>query len=127
MAQMCAPMMDLAIVSEDPERTRARAAAAIQYVTDLYIERRNDANRVEQSDPGSNELTRGLQQMITDGQEQMQYNVMTPEDAVARIKSTTDGLPVKYVLPWFAINGVDDDIVLEHIRLMVTKVGPAIA
>ena len=34
---------------------------------------------------------------------------------------------MKYILPWFAINGVEDDIVQEHIRLMVTKVGPAIA
>lgn len=127
MARMCAPMMELAVVSEDPERTRARAEPQLRYLAELYVERRNDAERVESTDPGSNELTRGLQAMLAKSQEQMEYKVMTPDDAITHIKQATEGLPVTYILPWFAVNGMDDDIVEEHIRLMITKVGPAIA
>lgn len=126
-AQMCAPMMELAIVSDDPERTRARAEPQLRHLAQLYIERRDDADRVESEDPGSNELTRGLQSMIAENQAKMEYLVMTPADAITHIKRATEGLPVKFILPWFAVNGVPDDIVEEHIRLMVTKVGPAIA
>jgi alkanesulfonate monooxygenase SsuD/methylene tetrahydromethanopterin reductase-like flavin-dependent oxidoreductase (luciferase family) len=52
------------------------------------------------------------------------FHVLTPQDAVTLIRETTSGLPVRYVLPWLWVAGVDDDVAQEHVRLSVTEVAP---
>jgi hypothetical protein len=55
------------------------------------------------------------------------YKVLSPADAVAAIRAATDGLPVEYVTPWLNVGGMPDEIVEEHVRLLMTEVAPALA
>ena len=52
--------------------------------------------------------------------------MLTPTDAVAHIKSRTDGLPVEHIYPWASIAGMPDDLVERHIELLFGQVAPAL-
>ncbi|QNP75243.1 LLM class flavin-dependent oxidoreductase [Streptomyces roseirectus] len=47
--------------------------------------------------------------------------VLTPEDAAARIREMTDGLPVEHLIFWADIAGLPDDLVLRNMELVCEK------
>ncbi|NYH77581.1 alkanesulfonate monooxygenase SsuD/methylene tetrahydromethanopterin reductase-like flavin-dependent oxidoreductase (luciferase family) [Actinopolyspora biskrensis] len=44
--------------------------------------------------------------------------ILTPEDACARVRKQTDGLPVKHLIFWASIAGMPDDLVTRNIELI---------
>ncbi len=50
--------------------------------------------------------------------------VLSPVDAVAAIRETTDGAPVEHVYLWASVAGMPDDLVERHIELTCTQVAP---
>jgi alkanesulfonate monooxygenase SsuD/methylene tetrahydromethanopterin reductase-like flavin-dependent oxidoreductase (luciferase family) len=107
------------VVTSDPERARARIEPHIRYQADAYGVLR-DAVEIDEGREPSEAARVGAASFAA-------YEVLTPEETVARIRARTDGLPVEYVTPWLNVGGMPDDVVEEHIRLLVTEVAPALA
>jgi alkanesulfonate monooxygenase SsuD/methylene tetrahydromethanopterin reductase-like flavin-dependent oxidoreductase (luciferase family) len=53
--------------------------------------------------------------------------VCTPDDAVALIRSRTEGLPVHHVYLWASVAGMPDALAHRHIELLCSRVAPALA
>ncbi|MCB0994018.1 MAG: LLM class flavin-dependent oxidoreductase [Acidimicrobiales bacterium] len=51
--------------------------------------------------------------------------VLTPGEAIDRLREMTAGLPVEEVYLWASIAGMDDDLVARHVELLATEVRPA--
>jgi alkanesulfonate monooxygenase SsuD/methylene tetrahydromethanopterin reductase-like flavin-dependent oxidoreductase (luciferase family) len=112
-ARMAGPL-DL-LVAADPERTRARAQPHIDQHAAGYARFQEQVAHAE---------GREVRYVGTAAGEN--FKVLTPAEAVAHIHGVTDGLPAAYVLPWLTLGGLPDDIVEEHLRLLVTEVAPAL-
>jgi alkanesulfonate monooxygenase SsuD/methylene tetrahydromethanopterin reductase-like flavin-dependent oxidoreductase (luciferase family) len=110
--------MDL-IVARDPERTRVAIEANIKYQAEAYGVLRDEVERAEGREP-SEAARQGSASYAG-------YAVVTPEEAIERIRRRTEGLPVGYLTPWLSVGGMPDEHVLEHITLTVTEVAPALA
>jgi alkanesulfonate monooxygenase SsuD/methylene tetrahydromethanopterin reductase-like flavin-dependent oxidoreductase (luciferase family) len=50
--------------------------------------------------------------------------ILTPEDAAARIREKTSGLPVRHLIFWASIAGMPDDLVAENIELVCGQLQP---
>jgi alkanesulfonate monooxygenase SsuD/methylene tetrahydromethanopterin reductase-like flavin-dependent oxidoreductase (luciferase family) len=55
------------------------------------------------------------------------FDVVTPEEAIARLRTWLAALPVVDVFFWDSIAGMPDDLVERHIELLATKLAPALA
>jgi alkanesulfonate monooxygenase SsuD/methylene tetrahydromethanopterin reductase-like flavin-dependent oxidoreductase (luciferase family) len=62
---------------------------------------------------------------IRDSMRSATFPVLTPEDAISLIRSTVEGLPVKYFSLFLSIGGMPDEFVQRHIELATTVVAPA--
>jgi hypothetical protein len=113
-ARMAGPL-DL-IVTADPERARAALQPHIEYQAAAYAELQLKAARHEGREPRFGGTASADS-----------FKVLTPEDAIAHIRTVTDGLPVTYVFPWLSVGGMPDEYVDEHVRLTMTEVAPALA
>ncbi|MEV5665016.1 LLM class flavin-dependent oxidoreductase [Streptomyces flaveolus] len=54
-------------------------------------------------------------------------DILTPEDAAARIKDLTAGLPVRHLIFWASIAGMPDDLVTENVELITEQLPPLLA
>jgi alkanesulfonate monooxygenase SsuD/methylene tetrahydromethanopterin reductase-like flavin-dependent oxidoreductase (luciferase family) len=113
-ARMAGPL-DL-LVTADPERTRARAQPHLDQHAAGYARFQEQVAHAE---------GRAVRYVGTAAGEN--FKVLTPAETVAHIHHVTDGLPVAYVTPWLTLGGLPDDIVEEHLRLLLTGVAPAFA
>jgi alkanesulfonate monooxygenase SsuD/methylene tetrahydromethanopterin reductase-like flavin-dependent oxidoreductase (luciferase family) len=52
--------------------------------------------------------------------------VLSPDEAVAELRSRTEGLPVEHVYLWASIAGMPDDLVDRHLELLAADVLPAL-
>jgi len=50
------------------------------------------------------------------------YRILDPQQAIAYLEATTDGLPVEHLLFWCRIGGMPDELVAEHIELLFGEV-----
>jgi alkanesulfonate monooxygenase SsuD/methylene tetrahydromethanopterin reductase-like flavin-dependent oxidoreductase (luciferase family) len=50
------------------------------------------------------------------------YQILDPQQAIAYLEATTDGLPVEHLLFWCRIGGMPDELVAEHIELLFGEV-----
>jgi alkanesulfonate monooxygenase SsuD/methylene tetrahydromethanopterin reductase-like flavin-dependent oxidoreductase (luciferase family) len=107
------------IVTSDPERTRAILQPHIDYQADAYGVLRDLVEIDEGREPSAAARVGAASATV--------YKVLSPADAVAAIRAATDGLPVEYVTPWLNVGGMPDEIVEEHVRLLMTEVAPALA
>ena len=89
------------LVSDDPERDRARIAPFREHQQATY--RR----------PGAAANTSRLP-------------VLTPEQATQEIRRRTDGLPVEHVYLWLSIAGMPDELVERQLELVIERVKPQI-
>ena len=108
--------MDL-VVARDPERTWAAIEPHIRYQAAAYSALRDEVEVHEGREPS--------EQARLGSASYGGYAVVTPEEAIERIRKRTDGLPVGYLTPWMSVGGMPDEFVEEHIRLTVTEVAPA--
>jgi alkanesulfonate monooxygenase SsuD/methylene tetrahydromethanopterin reductase-like flavin-dependent oxidoreductase (luciferase family) len=108
------------IVSDDPERTRALLQPHIDYQASAYGKffHRVDIAEGRPLTPPDKQF--GAAQAAN-------YQVLTPDDAIAHIRERSEGLPVQYATPWLSVGGMPEDLALEHVTLTVTKVAPALA
>ncbi|MFD4658740.1 LLM class flavin-dependent oxidoreductase [Kitasatospora sp. NPDC058444] len=53
--------------------------------------------------------------------------ILTPEDAAARIHERTKGLPVKHLIFWASIGGMPDDLVVRNIELVSERLPALLA
>ncbi len=53
-------------------------------------------------------------------------DVVTPDEAIARITAWLDGKPVEDIFLWASIAGMPDDIAARHCELVATKLAPAL-
>jgi alkanesulfonate monooxygenase SsuD/methylene tetrahydromethanopterin reductase-like flavin-dependent oxidoreductase (luciferase family) len=53
------------------------------------------------------------------------FDVVTPEEAIERMRAWLDPLPVAHVYLWATIAGLDDDLVSRHIELVGSALAPA--
>jgi hypothetical protein len=58
---------------------------------------------------------------------QPNFDVVTPDEAVRRIRDWLGGFPVATVYFWDTIAGMPDRLVERHIELLGTAVAPALA
>lgn len=113
-------LLDL-VVAEDPERTLARILP--HFVHQLNSYRRMHAG----ADPGHRDLSVEDVARDTRGPGRIPgLSVVTPEEAVATIARRTAGLPVRHVYCWASVAGMPDDVVAEHIGLLLGAVAPAV-
>ncbi|MFF9453336.1 LLM class flavin-dependent oxidoreductase [Streptomyces flaveolus] len=54
-------------------------------------------------------------------------DILTPEDAAARIRGLTAGLPVRHLIFWASIAGMPDDLVTENVELITEQLPPLLA
>lgn len=113
-------LLDL-IVAEDPERTLARILP--HFVHQLNSYRRMHAG----ADPTHRDLTLAQVAADTRGPGRIPgLSVVTVEEAVATIRRRTAGLPVRQVYCWASVAGMPDDVVAEHVGLLLGSVAPAV-
>jgi alkanesulfonate monooxygenase SsuD/methylene tetrahydromethanopterin reductase-like flavin-dependent oxidoreductase (luciferase family) len=111
-AQLTAPMNFF--VSDDPERTLARIRPSIEYHAGQYRLMREAADEAE---------GRGPTGLVPRPEH---YQVLTAEQAITMLRQRVGDLPVVYAFTWLTLAGFPDDVVIEHMRLLVTNVEPAV-
>jgi alkanesulfonate monooxygenase SsuD/methylene tetrahydromethanopterin reductase-like flavin-dependent oxidoreductase (luciferase family) len=85
------------LLSDDPERDRARVAAHRAHQAGTYAS--------------------GLGPLP----------VLTPAEAARHITERVDGLPVEHVYLWLSIGGMDDELVDRQLELAAIELAPALA
>ena len=55
------------------------------------------------------------------------FDVVTPEEAVARLTRWLSPLPVQHVYFWESVAGMPDDLADRHCELVATRLVPALA
>jgi alkanesulfonate monooxygenase SsuD/methylene tetrahydromethanopterin reductase-like flavin-dependent oxidoreductase (luciferase family) len=55
------------------------------------------------------------------------FEVLSPEDAAARLVALADGVPLEEVYCWASIAGMPDDLVDRHLELLATRLRPLVA
>lgn len=116
------------IVSSDPERAWDRIAPHLVYQWETYARygaegaERADALVVDQAS------TLTAEDMRSDGPAMLMpsFDVVTPAEAVRRMREWLADLPVMDVYFWDSIAGMPDDLVEEHVELLAREVAPAV-
>ena len=108
------------VLSLDPEATWAKIAPYVSYQWTSY--RRYMADGTGRPEPRVVDAD-SLRLPTKDGGPP-RFQVLTPEDAAAYIKSTYAGLPLEQVYIWASIAGMPDDVVDHHVELMCTRLAP---
>lgn len=113
-------LLDL-IVAEDPERTLAR-------VLPHFVHQLNSYRRMAAGPRGTHrDLTVEEVAADTRGPGRIPgLSVLTPPEAVATIRRRTAGIPARHVYCWASVAGMPDDIVTEHLALLLGSVAPAV-
>jgi alkanesulfonate monooxygenase SsuD/methylene tetrahydromethanopterin reductase-like flavin-dependent oxidoreductase (luciferase family) len=119
------------VVSRDPERAWARIAPHLEYQWNSYAwygaEGTDGPRGATPADGADAPIdAAGLR---SPGPEMLSpnFDVVTPEEAVRRLRAWLGELPVVEAYFWESIAGMDDDLCREHIELLATEVRPALA
>jgi alkanesulfonate monooxygenase SsuD/methylene tetrahydromethanopterin reductase-like flavin-dependent oxidoreductase (luciferase family) len=111
------------ILADDPEAAWARVASHAVYQKNSYRQ-----SSVEGTDrPKPPMLTTDmLRRPPADGSWGM-LEILTPEDAAARIRERTQGLPLVHLIFWASIAGMPDDLVARNIELISERLKPLLS
>ena len=121
------------ILSTDPERAWARIKEHYKYNIDTYIfygaEGTSDGQAGVKAFEGMGNQGVDPEALRSPGPQMTipAIDVVTPDEAVSRMRTWLKDLPVVQTYFWDSIAGMDDDLVEEHIQLLATKVKPAVA
>lgn len=121
------------VVCDDPEATWPRVAPHLAYQWGSYA--RYGAEGAEGRDGNVATPLKALEHEVDPeslrsagpDMTQPRFDVVTPAEAVRRIRAWLTDLPVETVYFWSSIAGMPDDLVHRHIELIGTVVGPALA
>jgi alkanesulfonate monooxygenase SsuD/methylene tetrahydromethanopterin reductase-like flavin-dependent oxidoreductase (luciferase family) len=121
------------VLSDDPERDWPRIAPHLQWQYATYA-----AAAVAGADEGDG--SRRADELLGEGELDPEtlrspgpvmnppaFDVVTADEALRRIRTWLDGLPVTDIFFWDSIAGMPDDIVQRHIELLATEIRPAVA
>lgn len=116
------------IVSSDPERAWDRVAPHLVYQWETYA--RYGAEGAEKADAlvVDQASTLSAADMRSTGPAMLMpsFDVVTPAEAVRRMRAWLADLPVMDVYFWDSIAGMPDDLVDEHVELLAREVAPAV-
>lgn len=111
------------VVSSDPERAWSRIKPHLEYMWNTYNRYSVEGTPKPVPAPIDAEAWR---RWSADGTPP-RFQVLDPAETVRFIESTTAAVPVDGMYAWLSIAGMDDDLVEEHMRLLLTEVRPALA
>ena len=109
------------LVADDPDAAWERVAPHLAYQVDSY--RRYAVEGTGRPPPRPVDLERAR----AGGGVVPPLEVLTPADAITRIRARTVGLPVTDVWCWASIANMPDDLVDRHVELLCREVAPALA
>lgn len=125
------------VVSDDPEAAWTRIAPHLGYQWTSYSQNSLRTAGTQKSTP--RQLERDLDSVMRGGDVDPQtlrsagpdmnppgFDVVTPEDAVDRLRQWLLPLPVDHVYFWASIAGMPDDLVQRHVALLADQVAPAL-
>jgi alkanesulfonate monooxygenase SsuD/methylene tetrahydromethanopterin reductase-like flavin-dependent oxidoreductase (luciferase family) len=121
------------ILSSDPERAWARIAPHYQYNIDTYLFYGAEGSSTGQAGvkafEGMGDQGVDPEALRSPGPQMTipAIDVVTPDEAIARLRTWLTGMPVVQTYFWDSIAGMDDDLVEDHLQLLATKVKPAVA
>jgi alkanesulfonate monooxygenase SsuD/methylene tetrahydromethanopterin reductase-like flavin-dependent oxidoreductase (luciferase family) len=120
------------VVADDPESAWARIAPHLSYQWTSYA--------AHSSEDAARELNQQLDdKMQGDGVDPESlrsagpvmnppaFDVVTPSEAVERLRRWLEPLPVEHVYLWATVAAMPDDLAARHIELLATEVGPHVA
>ena len=108
------------VLSDDPERTWNEIKPFVSYQWTSY--RRYMAEGTDRPTPRDVD-PEPLRLPGKDGSAP-RFQVLTPADAAAFIRSTYAGLPLEQVYIWASIAGMPDHVTQRHVELMCTELQP---
>jgi alkanesulfonate monooxygenase SsuD/methylene tetrahydromethanopterin reductase-like flavin-dependent oxidoreductase (luciferase family) len=118
------------ILADDPEAAYPRIAPCIEYQRGSYS--RYGAEGRSDGSTGASTVAAGP--IDVEGLRERRhppisprFDVVTPEEAIARAKPWLEGKPVEDIFLWASIGGMPDDIADRHAELVATVLAPALA
>ncbi|MGW0250528.1 LLM class flavin-dependent oxidoreductase [Nocardia goodfellowii] len=108
------------LLADDPEAAWARVAPHLVHQMNSY--RQLSVEGTDLPRPPLLEAAE-LRQRPADGS-WAALEILTPEQAAARIHERTAGLPVRHLIFWADIAGMPDDLVVRNIELVSTRLPP---
>jgi alkanesulfonate monooxygenase SsuD/methylene tetrahydromethanopterin reductase-like flavin-dependent oxidoreductase (luciferase family) len=112
------------IVADDPEETFERVLPGIAHQLNTYRKGAADGTGRVPSEITVEKLRENHRKRSN---VLSPVEVLTPDDAVAHLRSVTEGLPAEEVYCWTGFGNLPDDIVERHVELLSTVVRPALA
>lgn len=120
------------ILADDPEAAWPRIAPHLAYQRDTYNRygaegRADEALRPTTLDPtGAAVDVESLRRPAAEALPPS-FDVVTAAEAISRLRSWLEPLPVRHVFFWESIAGMPDDLADRHVELVATKVAPALS
>lgn len=117
------------IIARDPERTWSQIAPHLRYHLQSYGAIASDAGAWT----GAGSLTASARIEVESfrsagpAMQMPAFDVVTPDDAVARLTAWLGDLPVEQVFFWDSIAGMPETCVSEHLELLAAEVAPRVA
>jgi alkanesulfonate monooxygenase SsuD/methylene tetrahydromethanopterin reductase-like flavin-dependent oxidoreductase (luciferase family) len=108
------------IVSRDPERAWERIRPHYTHQARSYLRAHDPEAEVPEAALTSRfgATRRGLASV--------RLSVLTPDEAVADIRERIDGVPVAHIYTWASIANMPDDLVDEHVELLLGDIAPRV-
>ncbi len=110
------------VLADDPEAAWPRVREHLAYQWDTYNEYGAEGTGRDAPRPIDPDRWR-----TGSGDRPPRFEVLTPEDAAARLAVLADGVPLEEVYCWASIAGMPDDLVDRHLELLATRLRPLIA
>lgn len=115
-------------LADDPERTWAQIAPHLAYMWETYAVASADPP-VDLAPAFAGPATLDPQTLRSPGPAMLTsaFDVVTPDEAVRRLRAWLADMPVRSVFFWDRIAGMDEALVRRHVELIATEVAPAVA
>ena len=111
------------ILADDPDAAWARVAPYAVYQMNSY--RQASVEGTNQPEPPL--ITADHFNRRSAGSPYGVLEILTPQEAAARIHEVTQGLPVKHLIFWASIAGMPDDLVARNIELISKSLKPLLS
>ncbi|MCZ0983346.1 LLM class flavin-dependent oxidoreductase [Streptomyces diastatochromogenes] len=112
------------ILADDPEAAWPRVAPHLAHQMNTY--RQGSVEGTDRPRPPLLHAEDFPQKPAADGSWSL-LEILTPEDAAARIAERTKGLPVRHLIFWASIAGMPDDLVVRNIELVSERLPALLA
>jgi alkanesulfonate monooxygenase SsuD/methylene tetrahydromethanopterin reductase-like flavin-dependent oxidoreductase (luciferase family) len=117
------------IISEDPERDWARITKHLTYLFGAYAAAAmEDTDAIQQPNISATAQDLDPSAMRSPGPVMVPpaFDVVTPDEAVQRLRTWLEPMPVAEVYFWESVAGMPRELVHSHLELLASKVAPSI-